>query len=765
MSDHHTGSLQGHSIEHALATDGLPTGKSGRMARYIKEFTKTYLSFSERQIERRELACLNVQFPFILQEMQDGDLFVGRINHALIGFSPQMGGGFGYYLMEKEFAALMEQPELDVERANLRVIYEFWRANQTAATVRQAYPPKMQALLPSDNWNGESGIGFPLYRMSGSNLDYEKLVRLGIGGLLRELEGLINHPNSPELYDTLHGALELLSKVCLWYAERVEAIRIKAPGSDQARLNQIISSLKHIAFAPPQTLHQALQLFWLYALLSGNVDYGRFDITFVDIFKSEIERGTLSDREALAMLSSLWRLMNEREGGIWMFDSRVIIGGRGRRQETFADRFALLCIEATRRTRQIMPQLTLRFYQGQEPLLYQKALDCIAENNPYPMLYNDDVNVPAVSRAFRVSPAEAPHYVPFGCGEYVLEHRSFGTPSGVINMLQALLVTLRRGIDPTTNRPQGLPMGHQHFETFEDLYNSYCQEIEAFVDILAEQEALEYRIAAQTAPFLFFTLLFDDCVERGQALFDGGIRYLGGTLETYGNSNTADSLLAIKRLVYEQKLFSLAQLVAMLDADFAGHEQERRLMEQVAKYGNDNDEADAMLVKINRHVCEYARAQARRVGLHSYLVVVINNNANTVMGRYTAASPDGRRAFTPMNNGNAPSSGMDRNGVTAFLNSIVKPPTDIHAGAVQNMKFSRELFTEHRQQVEALLSVYWENGGAQAMLNVIARNELEDALIHPERYANLIVRVGGYSARFIDLAPDIQQEILARTLY
>lgn len=744
-----------------------PLTEAQRAAHFISEFTHTFLNFNDQQIEEREIACLRLQYPFILQEIQDGDWFAGRIHHAPMGFSPQMGNGFGYYLQEDEFRALLQHPELVEERPRLQALNEFWRNTQTAAQVRQAYPPKMQALLPSDNWNGESGIGFPLYRMSGSNLDYAKLVRLGISGLREEIRSnRLVHPESAALYGAMDSALDLLTEVCLWYADQAETHKNKASLQDAARYDLMAASLRHVAEKAPTTLHQALQLFWLYALLSGNVDYGRFDITFVEVFKKDLERSNLTEADALEMLTSLWRLMNEREGGIWMFDTRVIVGGKGRRLEEFADQLALLCIEATRRTHQIMPQMTLRFYKGQNPLLYQKALDCIAAGNPYPMLYNDDVNIPAVAQAFQVSVEEAVSYVPFGCGEYVLEHKSFGTPSGVINLLQALLVTLHGGYDPSRGIRMGMPMNDlKSFDSFDAIYAAYCRQVEVFVEMLAKQEALEYRIAARTAPFLYFSILFDDCLERGKAVFNGGIRYLGGTLETYGNSNAADSLLTIKKLVFEDRRFSLEQLTTMLDANFQGFEKERRLMQQVAKYGNDDDEADAMLVALNRHVFEVTRAQKEHTSLHSYLVVVINNNANTVMGRYTAASPDGRKAGAPMNNGNAPSSGMDVNGVTAFLNSIVKPPVNLHAGSVQNMKFSRDLFTKYRDKVEILLETYWENGGAQAMLTVVGRSELEDALVHPEQYTNLIVRVGGYSARFVDLAPDIQQEILARTLY
>jgi pyruvate-formate lyase len=368
--------------------------------------------------------------------------------------------------------------------------------------------------------------------------------------------------------------------------------------------------------------------------------------------------------------------------------------------------------------------------------------------------------------AFRVDEAEATQYVPYGCGEYILEHRSIGSPSGVINLLKALEVTLTNGVDLTTGLPMGLTTGRlQDFDTFDDLWKAYTRQVEFFVHHLADQEALEYRIAGAHAPFLLLSLLYDDCLERGRGAFDGGVRYLGGTLETYGNVNTADSLLAIKDLVFERKAIAKDALLDALATDFGGYEFERRLMRDVPKYGNDRDFADEMLLRVHEHVCNVTQAQAERVGLHSYLVVVINNAANSLMGQWTGASADGRGAGLPMNNGNAPSSGNDAAGATAMLNSIVKPRCDIHAGAVQNLKFSRGLMRDHRPMVDALLDTYFAMGGAQAMITVVGREELERALEHPDEYRHVFVRVGGFSARFVDLAPNVQLEILNRTLY
>jgi pyruvate-formate lyase len=505
---------------------------------------------------------------------------------------------------------------------------------------------------------------------------------------------------------------------------------------------------------------------YLYNNLSGSLNYGRIDDYLGDLYVKDIAEGRLTKEEAIELLSSLWQIMEDRG---WRYDQRMIIGGKGRKNEENADRLALIIMETSRQVKGIVPQLALRFYEGQNPELYQKALDVLGEGYTYPMLYNDDVNIPAVMEAFEVPHEEAIHAIQFGCGEYILNHRSFGTPSGVINLLQALLLTLHKGIDPVTGEPMGLPQKefdkYNNFASFDDLYNAYKEQVEYHVEQLALHEELEYIYAAKDAPYLYFSMLYDDCIEEGEAIFSGGVRYLGGTLESYGNTNAADSLVAIRELVYEKEKFTLDEVVKMLDANFEDYEKERNMMLDCPKYGNDNNVADQMLVEIDRHVCEYTRKQKENTNLHSYLIVIINNDANVVMGRNTPASPDGRKAFNYLNNGNAPMSGRDQNGVTAFLNSIVKPDPTIHAGAVQNMKFSREMFTKYRNKLEILLKTYWEKGGTQAMLTVIGREDLENAMENPEKYQHLVVRVGGFAERFVDLPRETQQEILERTLY
>ncbi len=734
-------------------------------------FTDTFRRYQDAPIAIREAHCLAAQYPEICSPIEEGDLLAGRVQPRLVGFSPDEWGScaFGYYHLPGAIEDALGRADLDDEsRSRVQEMLVFWNRENTSGKVRRAYPPYLADSLPSDDWMNEPGIAFPLYRLTGGNVNYQKLMQLGLPGLGAEIrrrhEQALSTGCDPQFYQGLLLALDLLATVCHYYEQ--QAREQAAATRDERRRNeleQIAQTLHNIVVAPPQTLREAMQLFWLYALLGDIRNHGRMDVYFGDFLIHDLEAGILDEAQALRLLQSLWQLMADRCTRV---HNRVIVGGVGRPNPANANRFALLAMEATRTVHEAEPQLSLRFDHTTDPALMQKALDVIAEGRTYPILYNDNVNVPAVMEAFGVCRAEAEQYVPFGCGEYILDHRSFGTPSGVINLLKALEITLHNGVDPLTGRRAGLALGEfRDFKSWDELWAAYTRQVEHFVQLMAEQAALEYAVAGKQAAFLYLSLLYNDCLECGQPIFAGGIRYLGSTLETYGNTNTADSLTAIKELVYDKKLLSAEQLLVAVDANFEGFASERQLMLNAPKYGNDDDCADQMLLNVHNHVCNVVCEQRERANLHSYLVVIINNSANTLMGRWTAASADGRLGGTPLNNGNAPSSGNDCKGITAMLNSIVKPSPAIHAGAVQNMKLSRELFNTRRPEVEALLDTYFAKGGAQAMITVVNREELERAMQEPEEYRYIFVRVGGFSARFVDLSRDVQLEILNRTLY
>lgn len=733
-----------------------------------RKFTEVYQRMEHQNTALREIACLEQMYPAAFQPIRPGDVFAGRIRMSLVGFSPEPGG-LGYYCDSDAIRKLLEDKNYPQPlRQQAEQLLLFWENRQTKVQVRAAYPPEVAQALPSDRWESDPLAAAPLYRMAGSYLDYEKLLTKGIVGLQQEIQNRKEHAakaaEDTVLFDCMQRALRLLAVCCMKYSREARELSAASDNErEHSELTAMADALEAVAHRAPASLREAMQLMWIYALISGTYNYGRLDMVFGDFLERDLRCGSLTEAQAQHLFNGLWQLMADRNT-IW--NGRVVLGGRGRKNEANADRAALLAMEATRVVREGEPQLSLRVYEGMDARLLNKAIQVIGEGRTDPLLYNDDVNIPAVSKAFGVGMQEAETYLPFGCGEYVLDHKSYGSPNGVINLLKVLELVLHNGRDAVTGEQAGLRTGDVGgFERFEQLWDAYTRQTEYFVQALAQQEKIEYEVTAQTAPFVFLSMLYDDCIARGKSIFDGGIQYLGGTLETYGNINTADSLTAIKQLCYDSKVLSLGQLVEALDANFVGYPQIRKLVLSAPKYGNDDPIADSMAQQVHRHICTAVRRQAASVGLHSYLVVIINNSANTTMGKLTAASADGRQKGMHMANANNPWGGNDTKGLTAMLNSLVKLDPDLHAGAVQNMKFSPELFREDGALVRSILKAYFAKGGTQAMISVLNRGDLEQAMLHPEQYGHIFVRVGGFSARFVELEKAVQREILSRTLY
>ncbi|MGM9668335.1 MAG: pyruvate formate lyase family protein [Faecousia sp.] len=727
---------------------------------YLKEFTLTYRAHFSDDPALREAYCVAVMNRYQFLPMEGEDLIAGRKRVLPVGFSnePLLGRSVSWFYDEaRAMEALAAENATDAQIGDAKEMLAFWATQETRKNLRASYPEDIREAMPQDIYWEHSQISFPLYRVVGAYMDYEKLLRLGLSGMGDLVRGFLSRAKaageSTALYEACLIALDSLSGVCLRYAEDADARGKTETGA----------ALRSVSGRAPRTFVEAMQLSWIYSLTSGVLNYGRMDDYLGDFLARDLADGTITRQKALDYMVSVWKLIDARKT---VFHGRVIIGGKGRHNEKTADEFALLAMEASRIVAMPEPQLSLRFYAGQNPALMEKALDVIGEGKVYPMLYNDDVNIPAVMKAFCISEEEATDYCFFGCGEYVINKKSIGSPNGIINLLKALEVTLFNGCDLRDQKDMGLKLGNlTDFATFQDLFEAYKKQISYQFRILARQEQMEYDYCAKVGAYLYITMLMDDCLERNKSLLGGGVKYLGGTLETYGNINTANSLYAIKDVVYDRKLMSAQTLMDAIRANFEGYDAQRRLLLEAEKYGNDQDGVDSLAMELHEYICSTVRDLKKITNLHSYLVVIINNEANTVLGRFTWASADGRKAGEPMANANNPAGGTDKNGITAMLNSLVKLRTDLHAGAVQNMAFSRDLFVGNRRIAKAVLETYFQNGGQQAMINVLNRGDLEDAMIHPERHQNLMVRVGGFSARFVTLSPDVQREIASRTLY
>lgn len=736
------------------------------------EFTKAYKEAKRKYSHpaQLELAALNAQYPAILHPIQREDLLAGRIQFGAVGLGIQhQTGGFGFYIDRPRIIdALQHASGTLAYREGLNELLVFWRSECTDAKVLKGMSQELKEKLPSDDWEGQSLPAVPILRMAGSYLNFDKMVRLGLPGLYEEVRRFRKEAEEKNgdtvLFDCMIGALDLVKKVCLFYQEDAKKQAEKeCDALRKEELYEMADVLGNIMENKPATMREAMQLVWIYSLLTPQIEFGRMDIYLGDFYVNDLKNNRLTKTKALALTQSFFRLIDHLDCEV---DGRVIVGGYGRRNKENADAFCLLAIEACRTVKEVLPQFTLRFGKETPKSVWDAAMQCIEEGRTYPLLYNDEVLIPGIMKGYGVDRVRAESYVPLGCGEIEFDHYSIGTPSGSLNMLKILEITMNGGVDPVSGSRFGPEVKSlAECADFAEFYGEYRKQLDYFIDAQAKFEKYQYEKVGELHAFMYVTMMYDGCLERGKSIFNGGCASLNGTLELYGMVDAGDSLTAIKSLIYDRRVMRPEEMLDILRMNFQGYEKERRMMLDVPKYGNALPEADDMMYELHNDVCGMIRGKAASVKLDTNLAVIINNSQNTTLARWVGATPNGRKSGTAMANANNPSSGADKEGLTAMLNSILKLRHDNHAGMVQNLRLSKELYQAGREKVVGLLENYFERGGAQLMVSVVGKDDLQNAMERPEEYQDLIVRIGGFSARFVNLEKDVQKEIYERCTY
>ena len=730
----------------------------------MERYTKTHEKFSGSDIYRRELECLKVLYPSLFRNIEEQDLVLGRVDALPVGFGSVTSiGGVGHYCIFSKLKAF--RGKLTDESMIKRVdeMEKYWDKNDT----RTIY---FNDVLKDDTMGKFVDVKYPAIataRLSGMYLNYNLLVENGIPGLKEILTKKLEESKDikkDQVYSSFLGCLDLLTETIDLHIEFAKEAKLKADDKRTKELDDLITAMENIKVRKPATLLEGIQLTWFFSLLAAVVNFGRMDDYLGELLAGDLKAGRLTEREATDYIKSLFKLIEFRKTTV---NGRVIVGGKGRKNPETADIFCKLAIQAMRENKDTEPQFTLRIYDGMDQEVYNAALDAIGEGLTYPILYNDDVNVPAVMNAMQVEEKIAEQYVPFGCGEFVISGKGVGTPNTCLNLLKILNISLTGGIDPwdNLNKSGGVNLkAPDEIKNFDEVIGQYKKLLDYYIDITSKAQARSYEVMNDLCGFIFTSLLTDDCIGRGRVLLDGGVEFLGGTNEMYGNSNASDSLTAIKKVVFDDKKYTYTEVIEAIKNNFSNNDEMRKKLIEAPKYGNDNSYADDIAVEMHNYICNGIRNSAKKVGIFSYLVVIINNQVNTEWGRATSASADGRLSGVYMSNANNPQSGADKNGPTAMLNSLSKLKADVHAGSVQNIKFSKDMFNNNKDIMKAMFKTYFEKGGPQLMVTVVGKGELEAAYKNPEKYPNLVVRVGGFSAKFVNLDRDVQEEILNRTL-
>lgn len=733
------------------------------LIKHVVKFTEIYKQNRNDKFIR-EAKCVAYQLEQILQPLERNDRLAGMMKHELVGFSSQYGGIYTYYFHEHEFLNTLSacQNELDeCTRKKAEMALEFWKRENTRKKVTDRFVHQ----YGTEPGNGYRNSGYANCdcRVAGTNVDFSKLIRIGLDGLDREIEDKSSKNGSSSFYEALHLWVNTVRKACERYEKEAEDLSKTCEEQQRKNFEVLAQALKNIQHQAPKTFLEGLELMWIYSVCSDMMNYGRVDEYLGDLYAEDLSAGRLTEEEGVQLILGLYKHFKTIDK---VHDCRVIIGGVGRHDPDNADKLAMAFMEASRRFKETVPQLTLRYYAGMSEEVLNKALQVNAEGCTFPIFYSDETNVSAVEKLYDIPRKEAEQYVPFGCGEYVIVGKSVGTPNNGVNMLKALEILLHGGYDRFFDEQveTGLPDLEQ-YTTFEELYQELFRMMEPTIQKLAVHKFLNYRVAGEEAGYLHLSLLMDDCLERGKALLDGGVKYLNAASEIFGIISAADSLTAIKKIVFEEKRFTLKQLVGMLDADFEGYETERKWLQEAPKYGNDIEEADQMAVRLFGDIAEMTSRCGEKAGLHKYKIVSVNNSMSAEWGYFCEASACGRKRSAPLSNGNGASIAADKNGITALLNSMSKFPADNHAGVINNIRFTKELFASSFEKIKLLVQTFLENNGVQLNICAVGKEDLENAMVHPEQYQNLIVRIGGFSARFVTLEPSVQREIIARTTY
>ncbi|MFV0382135.1 MAG: pyruvate formate lyase family protein [Breznakia sp.] len=713
---------------------------------YLLEFTYTYKRFANDKY-RREVECTR-----LMQQMNRQDVsnkyYISLFPQAIVGFGSRQSG-FMYYAREEKFEALLSNKSLTLsEQDAVKDCYRYWKNKNDLAKIRKLSTDEFGLTLRNQNYMQDYGISYPLYRLGGAYVDFKKLVDVGLDGLLFEIDQMLLRKKTSMLKAAKRAILVIQETIELY----MQDIKNKIDENNE-NLLELYQSLETILHDPPKNIRQALQLMWIYIGFSEVRNYGRLDI-ILRKFADEVD-------SSYQDIEEYFKVIQERNT---ITNGRIIIGGKDICRDSACDKIALITMMCIKKNHFIEPQLTLRYCNDTNKDVWEMAMKCIADGCTYPLLYNDDEIIWQVMKTLEVDEETALDYVPFGCGEYIINHKTIGSPNEIINLSKLLESYLNDGKCMLSNQKlvDYVSMPHTSFHSF---YNGYLNMVKEQVNVNARHAKFVYDYMSNRCAYIYNSILYDCCLTNSKSLLDGSIQGISGTLETYGNINTCDSLYTIKKLVYEDEIVSLEQVKKILKSNFNGYEDIYEKCKNVVKYGNGNEQIDAFVSSFHQNIAEIAKQSGKKYGLGTYSIVVINNDANSHLGYLTAASFDGRKEKEPLSNALSPQAGAEKSSLLAALKSVSSVDLTNIAGAVFNLKLNKDLLRKHTENMSEIVKTFFKEGGTQIMISVVNNKELQDALVHPERYPNLIVRVGGFSTHFVRLPRIVQEEIISRSEY
>lgn len=554
----------------------------------------------------------------------------------------------------------------------------------------------------------------------------------------------------------------------------------------QQSLRTVANNCLNLTKRPPETFHEAVQSLWfLFVLLhmesnASSFSPGRMDQYLYPYYQKDIESGKISMEDALDILECLWLKFNQivylrNQNSAKYFAGfpigfNIAIGGEDENGNDTYNELSLLCLQCQYDLGLPQPNLSVRLNRNSSHELMQKAIEVVSKGSGMPQFFNDEAIVHALME-LGIEKKDALNYAIVGCVELTTHGNNLGwSDAAMFNLNKALELTLNHGKCLLTHEQIGLDLGGlDTYQTFEDLEKAFQQQIDYFIDKMMQCEVIVEKAHQDCLPTAFLSSVIDDCLENGLDVTKGGAKYNLSGIQMIQIANLADSLAAMKQLVYDDQVIDAKELLAALQSDFKGYEIiQTMLLNKVPKYGNDVEWVDRLGAKW----AEYFRSRMKDYTNYRggpYHTGMYTVSAHVPMGENVGASPDGRNALTPLADGGmSPVYGRDLKGPTAVLKSVSRLNNTLTTnGGLLNMKFLPEFFETKNgmNKFENFLRAFVDLKVPHIQFNVVRREDLEDAQIRPQLHKSLTIRVSGYTAYFVELAHKLQDEIIERTTY
>lgn len=760
--------------------------------------TQSYMQTEGEPIVTRRAKAFKNILEYLPVTIRDEELIVG--SNTKRPRSCQVFPEFSFDWLESEFDTMEHRSAdpfyiSDETQKVLHEVYKYWKGKTTSELATSYLAPETKTAMEHNIFTPGNyfynGVGHVTVK-------YDKVLSVGYKGILEEIRAEKAKQNVGDAdFNTKRAFLDAAEMSCeavITYARRYArlALEMLEKETDENRKRELAIIARNCSRVPENgasNFYEACQSFWFVQMLlqvesSGHsISPGRFDQYMYPYYKKDIESGEITKEFAQELLDCIWVKLNDlnkirdaasAEGfaGYSLFQN-LIAGGQNIYGEDATNDLSYMCLEATLHVMLPAPSMSVRVWNKSPHDFLIKAAKVTRTGVGLPAYYNDEVIIPSLlSRGLTIE--DARDYGIIGCVEPQKAGKTWGWhDAAFFNMCRVLELTFSNGRD-TDGTQVGIASGDiDTFKTFDDFFEAYKKQMKYCISLLVNADNAIDVAHAERCPLPYLASMVDDCIKRGKTPEQGGAIYNFTGPQGFGIANVADSMFAIRTLVFEQKKYTLHEIKDALENNFGldGGENAQKyaaIREDILsldKYGNDDDNVDMLARRAaytyTKQIQDFKNPRGGQFQAGLYPV-----SANVPLGAQTGATPDGRYAHKPVADGVSPSAGFDTHGPTASANSVAKLDHGIASnGTLFNMKFHPSALEGDSglESFVALVRGYFDQKGSHMQFNVVSRETLRDAQKNPDKYRSLVVRVAGYSALFTTLSKSLQDDIINRT--